>query len=250
MLLFSPATIDPVTASMPWTSKYRRPARSNRPAPMQVMLPYHAYSNAPATNWLSSTGRLVDLSQPTGKHQVIGDIGTNFRMYKDYRFVLLAAVAVVIALPFIGTSEEEVILQQLDELRIKTEIREPESALQQLAKARQIGEYFSESTTFDLTSAGYRIIEINSRQQLVQRIAKGRAALASLELALHEPRVIIDGDRAQVEVQGDALGSLQGEQGQFFDSHRVSIRLEKRNNTWLVVGGRHIRNERAASTGP
>jgi hypothetical protein len=168
-------------------------------------------------------------------------------MFKDYRFLLLAAVAVIIALPFLGASEEEIILRRLEELRVKAEIREPESGIQQLAKARQIGEYFSEQTTFDLTSAGYHKVEIPSRQDLVQRIARGRATLDSLELTSRNPKVTIEGDSARVEVQGSALGSIRGEQEQFLDIHLISLVLEKKDNAWLVTGGRHLRDERRSS---
>ena len=166
---------------------------------------------------------------------------------KNYRFLLFIAVGVVIALPFLGTSEEERILALLEELRVMSEIREPESGIQQLARARQIGSHFSEQTTFDLTSTGYQVIHIENRQELTGRIARARSMLDSLELTLDNPQVTIRGDSAQVELTGSALGSLRDVEGQFLDIHRVAILLEKTDNTWFVVGGRHIRNERSTS---
>lgn len=162
-----------------------------------------------------------------------------------YRFVLLAAAAIVVMLLFRGGNEEKQILDQLEQIRGLTEVRAPESALEQASKATRIGQFFSEQTTFDLSNAGYRTIEIADRHELIRKILKGRATLSSLELTLRDARITIDGERAEVEFQGSALGSVQGKEGRFLDVHLLNVVLEKENGTWLVAGAQHIRDERS-----
>lgn len=163
---------------------------------------------------------------------------------KHYGLFLLAGIAVLVALVMLRDSEAEKILQQLDNIRILAEVHAPESAIEQASKASRIGQAFRERTRYDLTTAGYGIIDIQSRQELIQDILRGRATLASLELAMDNPQVHIDGNQARVELQGSATGSTRGAQGQFLDIHRVEILLEKDQDKWLVAGARHIRDER------
>jgi len=163
---------------------------------------------------------------------------------KQYPFLVLIAVAVLVTALFLGSSEEKKILEQLEQIRNLTEIHTAESGMQQATKGRQIGQYFAVQTTFELTSAGYRKYEIASRQELVQRLIRGRMELDTLELALHDPEITVDGDNARVEVQGTALGSMRGEQGQFFESHLIEVMLRKKDGEWLVLAARHIRDDR------
>ena len=163
---------------------------------------------------------------------------------KHYLFIVPIAVAVLVVALFLSSSEEKKIAEQLEQLRNLTEIHGAESGMQQATKGRQIGQYFDAQTTFDLTNAGYRKYEIASRQELVQRVIRGRIKLEKLELALHDPGITVDGDRARVEVQGTALGSRRGEQGQFFESHLIEVILRKIDGEWLVVAARHIRDDR------
>lgn len=166
-----------------------------------------------------------------------------------YRFALLATLAVVAVVLFRGTNEEKQILDQLEQIRGLTEVNAPEGALEQASKATRIGQFFSEQTTFDLSNAGYRTIDISDREELIRKILKGRATLSSLELALRDPRVTVEGKRAEVEFQGSALGSIRGEEGQFLDVHVLNVELKKEEGSWLVVGAQHIRDERNQPNG-
>jgi hypothetical protein len=58
--------------------------------------------------------------------------------------------------------------------------------------------------------------------------------------------VRIDDNHATVRVTGTALGATRHGEGQFMDVHRVEIELVRQDGDWLVSGGRHIRDERAA----
>jgi len=78
----------------------------------------------------------------------------------------------------------------------------------------------------------------------VQRIARIRARLASLELELEDMQVSIEGNTASVLLRGTGLGAIRGDDDQFLEIHSIEVLLEKLDNTWLVTGGRHIRNER------
>ena len=71
-----------------------------------------------------------------------------------------------------------------------------------------------------------------------------RAKLARLELVLEDMQVSIEGDTARVQLRGTGLGTIRGEESQFLEIHSIEIQLEKLDDTWLVAGGRHIRNER------
>jgi len=163
---------------------------------------------------------------------------------KQYLLIVPVAVAVLVAALFLGSSEEKKIAEQLEQICDLTEIHSAESGMQQATKGRQIGQYFNTQTTFDLTNAGYRKYEIANRQELVQRVIRGRMKLEKLELALHDPGITVDGDRARVEVQGTARGSRRGEQGQFFESHLIEVILRKKDGEWLIVAARHIRDDR------
>ncbi|HYQ73485.1 MAG TPA: nuclear transport factor 2 family protein, partial [Gammaproteobacteria bacterium] len=112
-------------------------------------------------------------------------------------------------------------------------------------KSRLLGEFFTENTFYDLTGNGQRLYEISSRQELVQLIARVRAKLARLELALDDIGVSIEKETASVRLRGTGLGTIRGEEGQFLEVHSVEIQLEKPEDTWLVTGARHLRNERA-----
>lgn len=168
-------------------------------------------------------------------------------MLKHNKFILLAGLIVLSAWLLLRTSEEEKILARFEQIRTQAEIPAPESGIEQIAKARQIGQRFSEQTFFDLTNAGYGTIEIPARQELAQRISRGRARLSSLELALQEPQVRIEGDHAQVQVLGSALGSIRGEPDQFLEIHLIEVTLRKEEGEWLVTGARHLRDERQQS---
>ena len=165
-------------------------------------------------------------------------------MYRRYGLILPAGLAALAALLYFHTSEEEQILEQLEALRTLAEVRSPEGGLEQLARAKQMGGFFTERTYFDLSSTGHKNIEIPDRQELVQRITRGRARLAALELAVQNPQVSIAGDSARVRLQGSALGSIKGEQGQFLEIHAVEVLLEKAAGDWLVSGAVHLRDER------
>ena len=165
-------------------------------------------------------------------------------MHKRYPLIVLAAVTALAALFLLPGSEEDRILERLEDLRALAGIHAPESSVELLVKSRLLGEFFTETTIYDLTNKGQRLYKVPSRQELVQHIARIRAQLASLELAFQDMQVSIEGDTARVLCQGTGLGSLRGEDGQFLEIHSVEIRLEKRDDSWMVAGGRHIRNER------
>ncbi len=165
-------------------------------------------------------------------------------MHKRYQLIALAAVTALAALYLLHGSEEDRVLEQLEDLRALAEIHTPESSVELLVKSRLLGEYFTETTFYDFTSSGRLMYEVPSRQELVQRIARIRAKLASLELALQDMQVSIEDDTARVRLRGTGLGSIRGEDGRFLEIHSVEIQLEKPEGTWLVAGARHIRDER------
>jgi hypothetical protein len=160
------------------------------------------------------------------------------------KILLISALAAMVALPWLLESEEQKILARLDTLRTLAEIDSPESGIEQASTARQIGDFFTPFTVFDLTSAGYGVTEIASRQELVQKTLRGRAMLSALELSLDRPRVTLEGDSARVEVRASALGSRRDQSGEFLDIHLIEVLLTKQQGNWLVSGARHIRDER------
>ena len=168
-------------------------------------------------------------------------------MLKRYWIIVLGGLLVLITLLFLRPGEEDRILEQLEQIRTLAEVNAPESGIEQIAKAKQIGRMFDEQTFYDLTHAGYGMTEIGNRQDLVQRIIRGRTRLSSLELTLLQPQVHIEGDNAQVQVQASALGSIRGEPGQFLEIHLIEVLLRKEEGAWLVTGARQLRDERKQS---
>lgn len=164
-------------------------------------------------------------------------------MFRRRQLPVIVAAAILAALLLHG-SEEDRILAQLEELRALAEIHAPEGNIEVLVKSRQLGDYFTENTFFDLSSNGGRLYEIPSRQELVQQVAGIRARLASLELAIEDAQVSIEAGTARVRLLGTGLGSIRGGDGRFMEVHTVEILLRQQDDTWLVTGGRHIRNER------
>ncbi|MGD2055808.1 MAG: hypothetical protein PVJ15_03305 [Gammaproteobacteria bacterium] len=165
-------------------------------------------------------------------------------MYKRYAWIALGAMAILATVLLFHASEEEQILERIEDLRTLAEIHSPEGGLEQIARAKQIAAFFRERSYFELTSAGYRDIDIPDRQELVRRIVRGRARLGALELAVQDPQVRIEGDRARVRLRGSALGSFRGEPGQFLEIHSVEVLFEKEAGEWLVAGAVHLRDER------
>jgi hypothetical protein len=164
-------------------------------------------------------------------------------------FWLLLCLAAAGTWLFLHDSEEQRILDRVEEIRALAAIREPENTLNRVSRARQLGARFTPSTRYDLSTLDHGVIEIASREELVRRIAAARSRLTALELTLLAPVVRIDGDRATVTVTGTALGATREGEGSFMDVHRVEIALTRRDGEWLVSGGRHIRDERAALRG-
>ncbi len=171
-------------------------------------------------------------------------------MLKRYVIIALAGLLVLVAYLVLRTSEEDRVLDLLEQMRVLAEVRETESAIAQLATARNIGALFAETTRFDLTSLGHGVTEITDRNELVRRISSSRGRLVSLEIGVQDLRVRIEGDRARVELQGQALGAIRGEQGRFLDIHRVEVTLEKIDGDWLVTGGRHLQDLRDSGQAP
>ncbi|MGD8629584.1 MAG: nuclear transport factor 2 family protein [Gammaproteobacteria bacterium] len=165
-------------------------------------------------------------------------------MHKHYKLIALAAVVALVTLFLLHRSETDRILGQLEDLRALAEIQAPEGSVELLVKSRLLGAFFTENTVYDLTGTGHGLYEISSRQELVQRIARIRAKLAGLELALEDMQVSVEGDTASVLLRGTGLGTMRGEDDQFLEIHSIEIRLQKVEDTWLITGGRQIRNER------
>jgi hypothetical protein len=165
-------------------------------------------------------------------------------MHKRYKLIALAAVAALVTLLLLHRSEEDRIRGQLEELRSLAEVQAPEGSVELLVRSRLLGEFFTDKSLYDLSGTGHGLYEIPSRQELVQRIARIRARLASLELELEDMQVSIEGNTASVLLRGTGLGAIRGDDDQFLEIHSIEIRLEKPEDTWLIAGGRHIRNER------
>ncbi|MGB5259453.1 MAG: nuclear transport factor 2 family protein [Gammaproteobacteria bacterium] len=169
-------------------------------------------------------------------------------MKKIYAWILVAVAAAALIRVLLGDSEEQRMLDQLEQIRVLAEVRDQENPLTRLGRAKQLSTLFTAQTRYDLTTLGHGITVINSRDELAQRILAGRSKLVTLELGLLAPEVQIDGDRAIVVITGTALGATHGGEGQFMDVHRIEIELVEEDGDWLVSGGRHIRDERAAFT--
>jgi len=170
-------------------------------------------------------------------------------MLNRYTLFALGGLIVLAVLFLLQPNEEERILQRLEQLRALTEISSPESGVEQLTRASRIGEFFSERTVFDLTRAGHGTIVIDSRDELVRRIIRGRARLVMLELALRDARVSIEDDTAEVVLTGSGLGQIKGEQDRFLEIHTVAVRLRKEADDWVITGATHLRDERQSSPG-
>jgi len=170
-------------------------------------------------------------------------------MLNRYTLSALVVLIVLASLFLLHTNEKDRILQRLEQLRALTEIASPESGVEQLTKASQIGQYFSERTVFDLTRAGHGTIVIDSRDELVRRIIRGRARLVMLELALQDAQVRIEDDTAEVVLTGSGLGQIKGEQDRFLEIHTVAVRLRKEADDWVITGATHLRDERQPSPG-
>jgi hypothetical protein len=168
-------------------------------------------------------------------------------MLNRYTLSALGGLIVLAALILLQTNEEERILQRLEQLRALTEISSPESGVEQLTRASQIGQFFSERTVFDLTHAGHGMFVIDSRDELVRRIIRGRARLVMLELALRDAQVSIEDDTAEVVLTGSGLGRIKGEQERFLEIHTVAVRLRKEADDWIIIGATHLRDERQPS---
>jgi hypothetical protein len=159
----------------------------------------------------------------------------------------LGILFVLTLLFLLQTNEEDRILERLERLRALSEITSPETGIEPLAKAGQIGQFFDEKTVFELANAAYGTIGIDSRDELVRRIVRLRARLASLELELQDARVRIEDDAAEVVLRGSGLGVIKGEQDPFLEIHTVAVRLRKEAGDWLVTGATHLRDERQPS---
>lgn len=163
---------------------------------------------------------------------------------KNSFFFIVALSLALLLYSCFSVTEEEQILQRLEELRVMAEITEPLHPLQQAATARQMGNFFADPASFDFREAGYDTIRQLGRQELIQHIVRGRAKMESLEIDLSDSRVTVQQDRAAVEFTGSALGSMPSAEGQFLEIHRIHIVLQKIDGDWLIESVVHLRNER------
>ena len=167
-------------------------------------------------------------------------------MKKNLVWLLAAALVVSTIWILHGSDEEREILEQLEQIRVLAEVHEQETPLTRLSRAKQISSLFTPQTRYDLTTLELGVTVLATRDELVQRIVAGRGKLQSLQLELLAPAVDIDGDHATVGLTGTAIGATPHGEGQFMDVHRIEIELVRTDGDWLVRGGRHIRDERAA----
>jgi hypothetical protein len=164
-------------------------------------------------------------------------------MFSRLPLIALVILALLVILFLLHDSDEEAILSQLERLREQAAITEPESGIEQLARANNIADSFSETTVFDLTSAGHGTTTIATRQELVRQIIAVRSRLSSLEIDLQQTQVQVEGDTARVLATGSGLGSLTGQQGEFLEIHSGVITLVRTNGEWLITGATHLRDE-------
>ena len=168
-------------------------------------------------------------------------------MMKKYLVWLLAAVLVATIIWILqGSDEQREILERLEQIRALAEVDEQETSLTRVSRAKQISSLFTPQTHYDLTTLELGVTVLTTRDELAQRIVAGRSKLQSLQLELLAPVVLVDGDHATVSLTGTAVGATPHGEGQFMDVHRVEIELVRTDGDWLVSGGRHIRDERAA----
>ena len=170
-------------------------------------------------------------------------------MLNRYTLSVLGVLIALAAILFLHADEEDRILQRLEQLCALTDISSPESGVEQLTRASQIGQYFSERTVFDPGDAGHGTILIDSRDELVRRIIRGRARLVMLQLSLRDARVSIDDNTAEVVLTGSGLGQIKGEADRFLEIHTVAVRLRKEAGEWVITGATHLRDERQSSSG-
>jgi len=163
-------------------------------------------------------------------------------MQMRHLFFVTGIAALLAGIWLLHRSEEDRILAQLEEIRALAEVQAPESTIEMLVRARQLAGYFTAQTRFDLGRHGIR--EVPSSEELVQRIARIRLKLASLELALQDMQVDIEEDQALVVLRGTGQGTIRGEDGRFLEIHTAEIKLVKTDGAWLIAGGNHIRDER------
>lgn len=164
-------------------------------------------------------------------------------MLNRYTLAGLAILFTGAVLYLLHTSEEERILEQLEQIRNLAELRTPESAIEQLARARELGRYFTAPLVLDLRNAGHGTFEIGTRDELVRRILRGRARLEALELAIEDAAVRIDGETAQVRLLGSALVLRKGDRDPFLERHSGLVQLRREADTWRVSSVRHLRAE-------
>jgi hypothetical protein len=161
-----------------------------------------------------------------------------------YSLFLPGILLALAALWLLRPDEEHRILGRLERLRAAGEIAAPESGIDLLARSAEIGDFFDAHTVFDLSHAGHGRIEIDSRDELIQRIIRIRARLATLQLTLQDPRVHIADGTAEVVLTGSGRGHLRGERDPFLEIHTVAVSLRREADDWIVTGATHLRDER------
>ena len=168
-------------------------------------------------------------------------------MLNRYTLSALGILLMAASLWLLRPGAEDRILERLERLRGLAEVSAPESVIEQLTRAAEIGEFFSEQTVFDLGNAGYGTTVIDSRDELVQRIIRTRARLALLELVLQDARVRVGDDTAEAVLTGSGLGQLTGDSEPFLETHTVAVQLRKTADEWFITGATHLRDERQPS---
>jgi len=169
-------------------------------------------------------------------------------MLSRYPLLVAGILIALAALWLLRPDEERRILDRLDRLRAESEITAPEGGIELLARSAAIGDFFDEHTEFDLGNIGHGRIEIESRDELIQRIIRARARLSRLELAMRDARVSIADGTAEVVLTGSGLGQVVGEHEPFLEIHTVAVRLRRDANGWIITGATHLRDERRSAS--
>jgi hypothetical protein len=115
-----------------------------------------------------------------------------------------------------------------------------EKLVEQLARAHDIGGYFtSDFEARVLDTVGERTV-VHNRKELEQRILAARPQLAELKLSYENLSIEIKDDNAIVHLFAHALGRTPGRDDFFEEKHRIMLRFVREGRYWLIARGENL----------
>jgi hypothetical protein len=147
---------------------------------------------------------------------------------------LVIAVAVLL-LRLFGPSAKGQIRSQLEELAQDASAIAGRQPLERIALIKKHSQRLADNLSFHLTSGHEQKALSFNRKDFEQKAMGAQSAIESLDVKIEGISVDIDSGKATAHFQIQFVGSLKGNQGQFYDHWSAIVEFNEKEGAWLLA---------------